>query len=60
MSQGSAGNVIAAVCSFFIPGLGQSWCDAVRYPALSRGAAGGGAFLVIDRPRWMTIRLAAP
>ncbi|GAA4894016.1 hypothetical protein [Ferrimonas pelagia] len=22
-SQGSAGNVIAAVCSFFIPGLGQ-------------------------------------
>lgn len=23
MSQGSAGNVIAAVCSFFIPGLGQ-------------------------------------
>ncbi len=21
--QGSAGNVIAAVCSFFIPGLGQ-------------------------------------
>lgn len=23
MSQGSAGNVIAALCSFFIPGLGQ-------------------------------------
>jgi TM2 domain-containing membrane protein YozV len=23
MSQGSTGNVIAAVCSFFIPGLGQ-------------------------------------
>jgi TM2 domain-containing membrane protein YozV len=23
MSQGSAGNVLAAVCSFFIPGLGQ-------------------------------------
>lgn len=23
MSQGSAGNVIAAICSFFIPGLGQ-------------------------------------
>ena len=23
MSQGSAGNVIAAVCSFFVPGLGQ-------------------------------------
>lgn len=23
MSQGSAGNIIAAVCSFFIPGLGQ-------------------------------------
>lgn len=23
MGQGSAGNVIAAVCSFFIPGLGQ-------------------------------------
>lgn len=23
MAQGSAGNVIAAVCSFFIPGLGQ-------------------------------------
>lgn len=22
-SQGSAGNVIAAICSFFIPGLGQ-------------------------------------
>jgi len=22
-SQGSAGNVIAAVCSFFVPGLGQ-------------------------------------
>jgi len=23
MNQGSAGNVVAAVCSFFIPGLGQ-------------------------------------
>ena len=23
MAQGSAGNVIAALCSFFIPGLGQ-------------------------------------
>ena len=23
MAQGSTGNVIAAVCSFFIPGLGQ-------------------------------------
>ncbi len=23
MSQGSTGNVIAAICSFFIPGLGQ-------------------------------------
>jgi TM2 domain-containing membrane protein YozV len=23
MSQGSTGNVIAALCSFFIPGLGQ-------------------------------------
>ena len=23
MAQGSAGNVIAAICSFFIPGLGQ-------------------------------------
>jgi TM2 domain-containing membrane protein YozV len=23
MGQGSSGNVIAAVCSFFIPGLGQ-------------------------------------
>lgn len=23
MGQGSAGNVIAALCSFFIPGLGQ-------------------------------------
>jgi len=23
MSQGSSGNVIAAICSFFIPGLGQ-------------------------------------
>jgi TM2 domain-containing membrane protein YozV len=23
MGQGSAGNVIAAICSFFIPGLGQ-------------------------------------
>ncbi len=23
MGQGSAGNVIAAVCSFFVPGLGQ-------------------------------------
>jgi TM2 domain-containing membrane protein YozV len=23
MSQGSGGNVLAAVCSFFIPGLGQ-------------------------------------
>lgn len=23
LGQGSAGNVIAAVCSFFIPGLGQ-------------------------------------
>jgi TM2 domain-containing membrane protein YozV len=23
MAQGSAGNVIAAVCSFFVPGLGQ-------------------------------------
>ncbi|MBV9276082.1 MAG: hypothetical protein JO333_19460 [Verrucomicrobia bacterium] len=23
MSQGSAGNVLAAVCSFFVPGLGQ-------------------------------------
>jgi len=23
MSQGSGGNVIAALCSFFIPGLGQ-------------------------------------
>lgn len=23
MGQGSTGNVIAAVCSFFIPGLGQ-------------------------------------
>ena len=23
MSRGSAGNVIAALCSFFIPGLGQ-------------------------------------
>jgi len=23
MTQGSSGNVIAAVCSFFIPGLGQ-------------------------------------
>lgn len=23
MSQGSAGNVIAALCSFFVPGLGQ-------------------------------------
>ena len=23
MSQGSGGNVLAAICSFFIPGLGQ-------------------------------------
>lgn len=23
MAQGSAGNVIAAICSFFVPGLGQ-------------------------------------
>ncbi len=23
MSQGSSGNVIAALCSFFVPGLGQ-------------------------------------
>ena len=23
MAQGSAGNVLAAICSFFIPGLGQ-------------------------------------
>jgi TM2 domain-containing membrane protein YozV len=23
MGQGSAGNVLAAICSFFIPGLGQ-------------------------------------
>ncbi len=28
MGQGSTGNVIAALCSFFIPGLGQLIQDA--------------------------------
>ena len=52
-NQGSAGNVIAAVCSFFFPGLGQLVQGRVLAALLFFVGAGVGWFISFGMLGWI-------
>ncbi len=53
MAQGSAGNVIAALCSFFIPGLGQLVQARVLWAIIWFVAGGVLWFLTLGTFGWI-------